>query len=67
MEFHLGYAGAGVVTTKITLAQDGTHIRASLIPALDFSWKSDPLANSNVDFAVIGDEANGRYYGRLMV
>ena len=32
------------------------------VPAFDFSWKSDPLANSSADFAVIGEEVNGRYY-----
>ena len=32
------------------------------VPSLDFSWKSDPLPNSKADFAVIGEEVNGRYY-----
>jgi hypothetical protein len=32
------------------------------VPSLGFSWKSDPLATSKCDFAVMGDEVNGRYY-----
>jgi hypothetical protein len=32
------------------------------VPSIDFSWKSDPLETSKCDFAIIGDEANGRYY-----
>ncbi len=31
-------------------------------PSLGFSWKSDPLATSHADFAMIGNEVNGRYY-----
>ena len=32
------------------------------VPSIDFSWKSDPLNTSKCDFAIIGEEANGRYY-----
>jgi hypothetical protein len=32
------------------------------VPSIGFSWKSDPLNTSKCDFAVIGDEVNGRYY-----
>jgi len=32
------------------------------VPAIGFSWKSDPLASSKCDFAVMGEEVNGRYY-----
>jgi hypothetical protein len=32
------------------------------IPSIDFSWKSDPLNTSKCDFAIIGEEVNGRYY-----
>jgi len=32
------------------------------VPSIGFSWKSDPLATSHCDFAIIGDEVNGRYY-----
>lgn len=32
------------------------------VPALDFSWKSDPLESSHANFAVLGEEVNGRYY-----
>lgn len=32
------------------------------VPSLKFSWKSDPMETSKADFAVIGEEVNGRYY-----
>jgi hypothetical protein len=32
------------------------------VPALGFSWKSDPLETSKCDFAIVGTEVNGRYY-----
>ncbi len=32
------------------------------VPSLRFSWTSDPLAASRADFAMIGEEVNGRYY-----
>ena len=32
------------------------------IPSIGFSWKSDALETSHADFAVIGEEVNGRYY-----
>ena len=32
------------------------------VPSIDFSWKSDPLSASHANFAIIGDEVNGRYY-----
>jgi hypothetical protein len=32
------------------------------VPSIDFSWKSDPLNTSKADFAIIGQEINGRYY-----
>jgi hypothetical protein len=32
------------------------------VPSIGFSWKSDPLNTSKSDFAIIGDEVNGRYY-----
>jgi hypothetical protein len=32
------------------------------VPSIGFSWKSDPLNTSKCDFAVIGEEVNGRYY-----
>jgi hypothetical protein len=32
------------------------------VPSIGFSWKSDPLATSRCDFAVIGEESNGRYF-----
>jgi hypothetical protein len=32
------------------------------VPSIGFLWKSDPLNTSKCDFAIIGEEANGRYY-----
>jgi hypothetical protein len=32
------------------------------VPSIGFSWKSDPLNTSKCDFAIMGDEVNGRYY-----
>lgn len=32
------------------------------VPSIGFSWKSDPLETSKTNFAIIGDEVNGRYY-----
>jgi hypothetical protein len=33
-----------------------------VVPSIGFSWKSDPLEASKCDFAILGDEVNGRYY-----
>lgn len=32
------------------------------VPSIDFTFKTDPLEQSSCDFAVMGDEVNGRYY-----
>jgi len=32
------------------------------VPSIDFTWKSDPLETSKANFAIIGNEVNGRYY-----
>lgn len=32
------------------------------VPSIGFSWKSDPIDTSRADFAVMGEEVNGRYY-----
>jgi hypothetical protein len=32
------------------------------VPAIGFSWKSDPLETSTAKFAIIADEVNGKYY-----
>jgi hypothetical protein len=31
----------------------------------DFTFKTDPLETSKCDFAVMGNEVNGRYYETL--
>jgi len=35
------------------------------VPSIGFSWKSDPLSTSHANFAVIGNEVNGRYYNPI--
>ena len=32
------------------------------VPSINFAFKTDPLDTSKCDFAVIGEEVNGRYY-----
>ncbi len=32
------------------------------VPAIGFSWKSDPLETSKANFAILADEVNGKYY-----
>ncbi len=32
------------------------------VPALHFSWRSDPIETSSASFGIIGEEANGRYF-----
>jgi hypothetical protein len=32
------------------------------VPAVGFSWKSDPLETSRSAFAIIGSEVNGKYF-----
>jgi hypothetical protein len=32
------------------------------VPSIDFTFATDPLENSSCDFAVMGTEANGKYY-----
>jgi hypothetical protein len=34
------------------------------VPSIGFSWKSDPLETSTCNFAIVGEEVNGRYYDR---
>jgi hypothetical protein len=40
-----------------------TRLEAQVtVPALRFSWKSDPLETSTSSFGIIGTEVNGKYY-----
>lgn len=32
------------------------------VPSIDFTFKTDPLETSKCDFAVMGNEVNGKYY-----
>jgi len=32
------------------------------VPSIDFTFKTDPLEASKCDFAVMGNEVNGKYY-----
>jgi hypothetical protein len=40
-----------------------TQLEARIeVPSIGYFWKSDALETSHADFAVIGEEMNGRYY-----
>jgi hypothetical protein len=46
---------------------DGHTAKAQLaasveIPAINYSWMSEPLEKSKADFAILGTEANGKFY-----
>lgn len=48
---------------RFTGYEASAQLEASVrVPSLDFSWKSDSLETSKADFAVMGEEVNGRYY-----
>ena len=32
------------------------------VPSIQFTWESDPMETSRADFAIIGEEVNGKYY-----
>ena len=32
------------------------------VPSIGFTWKSDPIETAHANFAIIGEEANGKYY-----
>ena len=41
----------------------GAQLEATVrVPSIDFTFKTDPLETSKADFAVMGEEANGKYY-----
>jgi hypothetical protein len=41
----------------------GAQLEATIrVPSIDFIFKTDPLENSQCDFAQMGDEVNGKYY-----
>ncbi len=42
-------------------AKSGLEARVQ-VPSIGFTWKSDPIETSQANFAIIGEEANGRYY-----
>jgi hypothetical protein len=42
----------------------GAQLEATVrVPSIDFTFKTDPLEASKCDFAVMGTEVNGKYYG----
>ena len=44
----------------------GARLEATFrVPAIDFTFKTDPLETSKTDFAVMGSEVNGKYYGAV--
>jgi hypothetical protein len=39
------------------------HLEATIrVPSIDFIFKTDPLETSHCDFAVMGNEGNGKHY-----
>ena len=39
------------------------QLEASIrVPSIGFTWRSDPLETSSCNFAVMGEEVNGKYY-----
>jgi len=41
----------------------GAQLEATMrVPAIDFTFTTDPLETSRCDFAVMGTEVNGKYY-----
>lgn len=32
------------------------------VPSTGFTWRSDPIETSRADFAILGEEVNGKYY-----
>jgi hypothetical protein len=36
------------------------------VPSIGFSWKSEPLDTTQANFAIIGEEVNGRYYSEAV-
>jgi hypothetical protein len=35
------------------------------VPSIEYSWQSDPMETSKCNFAIVGEEVNGRYYDAL--
>jgi hypothetical protein len=49
---------------RFTGTRAGCQLEAQVeVPSIGFSWKSDAIETSRADFAVMGEEVNGRYYG----
>jgi hypothetical protein len=42
------------------LDKNGSH---NQMPKIGFEFKTDALETSKADFAVMGEEVNGKYYG----
>ena len=41
----------------------GAQLQATIrVPSVDFTFKTDPMETSKCDFAVMGNEVNGKYY-----
>jgi hypothetical protein len=51
---------------RFTRARAACQMAARVeVPSIGFSWESDPLETSKCDFAIMGEEVNGRYYDVL--
>ena len=73
-ELQDGLESTGELATYENAAQHfrfvGTRASCQLeaqidVPSIGFSWKSDPVETSKCDFAIIGDEVNGRYFDAM--
>src|SRR5260370_29564181 len=43
-------------------ARRSQHEARVEVPSIGFTWKSDPIETSHANFAIIAEEANGKYY-----
>jgi hypothetical protein len=71
LDFKLVFTAAGEPVKYENAMQqyrfEGFKAKAQLeatvrVPSIDFTFKTDPLETSSCDFAVMGSEANGKYY-----
>lgn len=50
---------------RFTGHKAAVQLEASVeVPSDGFSWKSDSLESSHAEFALMGEEFNGRYYAK---
>ena len=48
---------------RLWASRPAAQLEATIsVPSIDFTFKTDPLESSKCDFAVMGEEVNGKYY-----